>query len=74
MAKHGGHQQVPPYAMDLTVLLCAAEEPPALMCIYAPCVDCLLTEHKCVLLEHLFPLSTPLHTDRWKTALHLAGP
>lgn len=59
--------------MDSTVLLYAVEELPALTHMYAPCVDQLLTEHKHVQLEHFFPLSTPLHVNRWKTALHHAG-
>lgn len=39
----------------------------------APCVDLLLMEHRHVLLESLFLLSTSLHANRWETALCLAG-
>lgn len=38
-----------------------------------PYVDRLLTVHRHVPLERLFPLSIPLHVDRWETALRDAG-
>lgn len=39
----------------------------------ALCVDPHPMGHKRARLEELFPLSTPLHADRWETALHEAG-
>lgn len=72
MAGRGGHRRAPLCATVSTVTLRAAEDPPALMRMSAPCVDLLLTERKRVLLESLFPVSTPLHADRWETALRQA--
>ncbi|KAG5719677.1 hypothetical protein E4T56_gene2054 [Termitomyces sp. T112] len=48
-------------------------ELPAPMLMSAPCVTLSPTVCRPVLLESIYPLSTPLHADCWEAALALAG-
>lgn len=62
-----------PCASLSTASLLMTEEPNVHIPMFAPYVELQLMAHRRVLLEVLFPVSTSLIVDRWKSSLQDAG-